>query len=204
MDLIYGVVIQWVNKKTVDFNNVQDSDYRLIKPHSLCPTSDGNPVSFDDPSYEWLIERSISCPDYDPRIYLQGVSTLPTNTPDEQWPNYNKYLTKYSLVKRTNDEIITAIRAEEANANTALINEGEKDKTSYFMQGYLNAMLSNVAPTEAQVNAEARHADIEMKMSKNAANAELLISQLNAGQNIDLSSGWEYDHLPVGGFPFAN
>jgi len=203
MDTIYGVLVLWNNKAGVDFENVKDTDYALVKAAEF-PRQDGEPLEGLPENYEWL-ENCIpfAAPDYDPRLFVLNESIQPTNIPHPVHPNYNQYRTTYSLVRRADELIIASVRQEEASANNSLLTEAENSKLNYFATGAALTLAQNLPLSEAEQNAMTRHADVQMKMSKNAANADLIISKIIAKENIDISSGWEKDNIAEGGFPFA-
>lgn len=204
MTQISGVFIQWKHKDTQNFNDVKDGDYTLINSNP-CPVINGEPIPTMPDGYEWLANNTESNPvTYDPRIFIELQHTLPTNLPHPQWPMYNQYRTTFSLEKRSTDQIVESVRQEERLANNTLITEAEKEKMDKFTTGYLISISKGLSPDEAQLNAVARHQDVEVKMNRNASNAEGLIGRILLGENVDISSGWEYDNIPVGGFPFSN
>lgn len=201
---LFGALVLWGNKATVDFNDVKDSDYTLVKCAQF-PRADGEPIEGLPEGYEWLANCSGDTPpDYDPRLFVLNSDTRPTNIPHPEWPNYNQYRTQTSLTKRTNEEIISSIRQEEALANSSLVTEGETTKLSYLAMNATIRKVAGMQLSETDTNAIARHAEVSEKMLRNAANAELLINKVTANENVDLSSGWEYDNISVGGYPFAN
>jgi hypothetical protein len=204
----FGVIINWLKPKaSINFPNVVlGVDYELIMGSHQCPNSDGSPVTFIGyPTYEWLANYDApQHPDYDPRLYVLNVDTRPTNTPHPDYPNYKEYATTYQLVKRTNSEIIESIRAEEAAANSALVTEGEQTKTNYLATVAISKQQSGITLDTIDTNALARLTEVADKIRRNANNAANLITAINANQTVDLSVGWEYDNITVGGIPFAN
>jgi len=204
----FGVTINWLKAKTsVNFPNVVlGVDYELIKGSHQCPNSDGSVVGFIGyQSYEWLANfEAPQHPDYDNRLYVLNQDTRPTNVKHPDFPNYNQYATVYTLVKRSNEEIIASVRAMESQANSAIVSEGEQSKTNYLATVAINKKQLEIPLDLIDTNSLARLVEIADKIRRNADNASVLIAKVNANETVDLSAGWEYDNITKGGIPFAN
>lgn len=161
------------------------------------PRQDMQPVEGLDPDYEWLIEHIPNeKPDFDPRIFV-----LATNIPDlqyldtfEEHPNYpglKEYRITYSPEKRTNEEIIDSIDNAERDANDLIISESDRNiKLVFMLTSVLKASKGlQLTPTEQG------HIDeltlVNMKLSKNLDNRNLLVSQVEANQVPNIDTGWE-------------
>lgn len=202
-----GVIIEWLKPKTsIDYNNlVEGTDYRIINPNNEYPRSDGEPVEFIGfPNYEWLKRVYTPQPNYDPRLYVLQVSEKPTNVKDTIYPKINTFVQSYQVIERSKADIIASIRLEQQMADGSLYQECDINKLSVLMLGYNTSIAKGLTPSEAQVNAYNRQQYIELKIQQNAANADTLIEAINNGQMVDISSGWENDNVPAGGFPFSN
>lgn len=203
---LQGKLIQWLRPKSeIDFNDVQPTDWKFIS-NMPCPIIDGSVIPDLGNNMEWLAnEQGVQPLNYDSRLFVLNYDSRPTNTPHSQFPNYMRFFTAYELKHRTVEEITESIIQEEKMANTALDTQADVATMNTFAFGYIAAKQEGLEPTEAQTNAYNRQAYVQLKKTQNAANRIELIRQLNLGNyNIDISAGWENNHITEGGFPFSN
>jgi len=201
-----GRLIQF-NKpiEQIDFENLQPNDWKFLNLYK-CPVMDGSPIPpLGDNIYWFVDEHGVQPPSYDPRLLLLNEDARPTNVKSTTYPNYNMFFFKYTVSNRSVDEVRESIINEEKLANANLDKEADVSTMNTFVQGYLCAVAAGLNPTDAQVNAYNRQADVQEKKAKNADNRLLLIAELESGNfNIDISSGWNNDNIAPGGYPFSN
>lgn len=150
-----------------------------------------------DPDLEWLIIHTpYPEPDHDPRIYM-----MVTNEPDlnfldsfQEHPDYSgikAYQITYFPEKRSNEDIIISIDNAEKEANNLIWSEGEhKDKQVLMMQASLKAATGSILNNYEQSLVDEMN-EVVVKLNKNRANKELLISQINLNLVPNIDSGWE-------------
>jgi len=177
---------------------IRKSTKEIIK-HALYPRENVTPFLEGeiDPDYEWLIVYTpYTEPDYDSRIYIM-VTNLPNleflnsfqDHPD--YPGIKAYQVTYSPEKRSVDEIIISINNAEKEFNNLIWSEAiHKDR-----------MLLMLAAADKKTNGQELNSteqeylndmtNIAVKVSKNLANKNLLISQVNLNQEPNIDSGWE-------------
>lgn len=207
-DLNKGILIFWLKPKTeIDYNNlVEGVDYKVINPNSPCPQTGGAPISFagvpDSDRYEWLVKPDGVHVGVDHRLYKENEAKRPTNVACEDYPNYNVFITEYGIIRRSNTELIAAIRQMENQANSSVLSEGEATKLT-MMQAAVNKSYASGMPLTTDLqNVEDRLLEVANKANQNAANAASLIAIVEAGGIPDLDSGWEYDNITPIGYPF--
>jgi hypothetical protein len=207
-DLTKGILIFWLNDKSqIDYNNLVDGvDFRVVNPNSPCPRTDGEPISFEGAPnaamYEWLVKTEGVHVGVDYRIYKENEAKRPTDTPCQDYPNYNVYITEYTPVRRDNIELIAAIRQMESQANLAVQGEADKNKMAMMSPAVYMAQAQNLPLTPDLQAVADRLIEVANKANQNAANAASLIAVVEAGGIPDLDSGWEYDNITPQGFPF--
>ena len=195
MDLLPGRLIQW---------NADHSSYEILN-FNPCPVLLGEPLQDMGPGVEWLADYiPVPAVELDQRVYIRIDVQGPTDFPHPEWPMYNTFQTTYEKEKRPIADIIKSIELEEQNANSALLKEAEESKLLFFMAAYNRDIAKGVEPSDEAKNAELRHADVTLKMAKNASRREYLISEFTAGNVLDISSGFERDNIAVGNSPFQN
>lgn len=209
---LIGVLIKWlVDKSQVDYANLfENRDYIVINPSKVCPVTDGSIVSFstdvaDSDKLEWMLRRSTvsSNPDFD--IYYENYVQRPTSVYDDEFPNYRVFLNDIVLVRKSNDEIIAAIRQKEAEANASVIGEAGSDKLNVLYAGVVAKLLAGSSLTslsECEQNVYNRQVEVSAKVTANAANARMLITSVNNNATPNISEGWEYDNISDCGTPF--
>ena len=150
-----------------------------------------------DPDLEWLVIHIPHAePDYDSRIYI-----LATNLPDLEFlnsfpehPDYQgikSYQITYTPEKRSNEDIIISIDNAKKDANDLIWREGEhKDKQILMMQASLKASTGATLNDYEQTLINEMDT-IVVKLSKNEANRNLLVSQINTNQVPNIDLGWE-------------
>lgn len=150
-----------------------------------------------DPDLEWLIIYTpYPEPDYDSRIYI-----MVTNEPDLNFlssfpnhPDYNgikSYQITYSPEKRSNEEIIISIDNAEKDANNIIWSEQvHKDRMLFMLSASAKAAAGFQLNAEEEASQE-EMAAIVVKLSKNKANRNLLISQVESNQVPNIDLGWE-------------
>ena len=199
-----GVIVQWLRPKTeIDFDAlVEGTDFIVVNPAKVCPRTDGLPVQFDDPSYEWLLRKdgdSVS-PDYN--IYIENIVSRPTNTKDEELINYNVFLNERKLLRRSNNEIISIIREKENQANNAVLGEAGRNKLAMLTPAILVKVASGQSLNEYEQAVMTRMNEVNQRAIVNSSNAQSLIDVVNAGGTPDINQGWEYDNISEVGYPF--
>lgn len=203
-----GILIQWLKPVTErDYNNlVEDIDFRVLNHNKPCPNSDGSPIDFtgvpDAENLEWLIKSTGNRAGVDFRLYMENIASHPTAISDPDYPSYHQYVTEYGNVRRSNAEIIAAIRQMEATANLSVQTEAEKNKIAMMSPAVNAALAQNLPLTESQQAVYNRMIEIANKADRNASNAASLIAIVEAGGIPDLDSGWEYDNITAQGYPF--
>jgi len=207
-DLNKGILIFWLKQKTeIDYDNlVEDIDYKVINPNSQCPQTGGAPISFtgvpDADRYEWLVKPDGVHVGVDYRLYKENEAKRPTNVACDDYPNYNVFITEYGIVRRSNMELIAAIRQMESQANSSVLSEGESNKLTMMQAAVNKAYNSGMPLTPDLQTVENRLLEVANKANQNAANAASLIAVVESGGIPDLDSGWEYDNITPQGFPF--
>lgn len=208
-NLSKGIIIHWLKPKASrDYANlIEGVDFKVINPLIACPATGGEPVSFagvpDAENYEWLVKPDGIHVGVDYRLYIENEAKRPTDTPCVDYPNYNVYITEYGIVRRSNLEIIAAIRQMEKQANTAVLAEADATKLTMMQSAVNKAYSMGLIPLTPDLQAvEDRLLEVSNKANQNAANAASLIAVVEAGGIPDLDSGWEFDHITPKGFPF--
>jgi hypothetical protein len=199
-----GIIVEWLKDKSeIDLlNPIEGVDYIVAVPNKVYPRSDGQPVVFDGyPNYEWLTKVSAPQPPYDDRFYILQVQNYPSNIPDLTNPLIMGYTQKYEKERRANEQIIASIRQEEQAANNALYLESDYKTMNVLCADYSAVVSEGNTPSQEQVNARLRVADVSSKVLLNAANATALIDAVIAGLTPDITSGWEKDNI-VPAYPF--
>lgn len=150
-----------------------------------------------DPDLEWLVIHIPHAePDYDSRIYI-----LATNLPDLEFlnsfpehPDYQgikSYQITYTPEKRSEEDIIISIDNAEKEANNLIWSEGiHKDKMLLMINASTKAATGAILNSEEETLLEDMNA-IAVKLSKNKANRNLLVSQINTNQVPNIDLGWE-------------
>lgn len=204
-----GILIYWLKPMAErDYNNlVENVDYEVRNRNAPCPVTDGSPVDFTGAvgaeNYEWLVKSDGKRVTVDYRLYMENIARRPTQTKCEDYPNYNIFVTEYGIVRRSNAEIITAIRQEESLANASILSEGEAKKLAMMQSAVNRAYNLGLLPLTPDLQAvEDRSLEVANKANMNARNAQDLIAIVEAGGMPDISSGWEYDNILPQGFPF--
>ena len=204
-----GILIKWlkpVNER--DYNNlVEGVDFVVLNYNKQCPRIDGLPVDFtgaeDAENLEWLIKVTGNRAGVDLRLYMENIASRPTQTSDPDYPNYHQYITEFGNVRRTNAEIIAAIRQMEKQANTSILAEGDATKLNMMQAAVTNAYRLGQVPLAPDLQeVEDRLLEVANKANQNARNAADLIALVEAGGIPDIDSGWEYDNITPKGFPF--
>lgn len=195
-----GVLLHWlVPASERDYNNLKATDFEVLDYNRVCSRVDGMPIDFsgapDAENMEWLLikEGERVNPDYS--LYVENVIARPTNTKDEELINYNLWLIEYNIVRRSNEEIITAIKEYERQANLSVQSESDKTKTDMVYPSVLMAMASNTPLTEEQLAVKNRVTEIANRATMNAANAKALIELVLTGVTPDIKIGWQYDNI---------
>ena len=202
--MVYGKLILWLKAEKNYTNPVRGIDYSIVNS-GACSRNDGQPITGMDAGYEWLADFvPFATPDYDPRIWILVQSSYPTNVAHPEFPNYKTFQTTYTLEKRTNEAIIASIRQAEASANNKLATEAEMPKMAILANAANTKVANNTPLTEGEQAAIDLNLQVSVKMTKNSANAILLIEQVNAGQEPLIDEGWEIDNLLPVGQPFIN
>jgi hypothetical protein len=202
--MLYGKLILWKTENPSYGALVAGVDYSLIKS-GLLPRQDGEPIDSLEPGYEWLVNHTpFDMPDYDSRVWVLLENEQPTNQPHPEYANYKSFVKTYGLEKRPVVEIIESVRAKEAEANASVMSEAESSKMIVLSQSAAYKTQQGIALSESEANAQTRMIEVSNKINRNAANAELLIGLINAGQEPDIDGGWEFDNITAIGFPFAN
>lgn len=175
---------------------IQKSTKMIIK-HGQYPREDMEPIEGLDPDYEWLIKHTpFPEPLYDPRIYIMQVN-IPNIEFFETFPNHPEYpLLKsyeitYTPIKRSNEEIIASIENAKKEANDLVFSEAMHKDETVFMMNALLKMHKGFQLTAAEEEYANKISDINMKLSKNTANKNLLVDLVLIGQEPNIDSGWE-------------
>jgi len=183
--MVPGVLIKKSTKSTVYFGTYPKSDMLPFEPQDI------------DPDYEWLIEYvPFTEPSYDPRIYL-----IVTNVPDVNfyelfeehplYPGLKAYTITYSLEKRSNEEIIYSIENAQRQANDMVwLDTIHKEETVYMLSALLK-LNSGFALTPNEQLWANKISELNMKLSKNIDNRNVLVAQVMANQEPNIDSGWE-------------
>lgn len=206
---LQGILIKW-NKPLAerDYNNLQEGDFTVLNHNKQCPVTDGSQVIFsglpEADLYEWLMRKEGErLQGYDYRLFVENQIQRPTNTKDTVFTNYNIWATEYAVIRRSDDEIIAAIRQTENEANLSIQSESEKAKMSMLVPAVNDKVSQGLTLNDAEQAVRTRMLEIAEKAFRNAANAELLINVVKAGGTPNLDSGWEYDNITPQGFPFT-
>ena len=204
-----GVLIKWTKPvEERDYNNLQPGDFVILNHNVVCSVTDGSLIDFTGAPqaelYEWLLKSTAQRVEgIDYNIFTESIISRPTNTKDSELVNYNLWLTEYQTVRRTNEELIQVIRDKENEANTAVLNEAERNKLN-MLSPALNAKLSaNLPLNETEHKVYTRMQEVAEKAMINASNAASLIAIVTEGGTPDINSGWEYDNITQCGYPFA-
>lgn len=203
-----GILIKW-NKPVSerDYNNLQEGDFTVLNWNKPCSRTDGMPIDFsgapDEESLEWLMyAEGQRLEGYDYRLFIENQVQRPTNIKDSEFINYNKFLTEYSVIRRTDAEIISAIQQMENEANLTIQSESEKAKMA-MLSPAVNDKIANGLPLDKpEQNVRTRLLEIASKAFQNAANAEAMIQLVKSGGTPNLDSGWIYDNLTNLDYPF--
>ena len=200
-----GRLIKFIKPiEQIDFENLLPTDWQFLDLYD-CPVMDGSAFDLGDNTYWMVDERGPQPLSYDPRLMKLNEDARPTNIKSETYPNYYKYYFNYITINRSKDEVKASIIAEEKLANANLDKEADVTTMNTFVQGYLAAKAEGIDPTEPQINAYNRQADVQVKKLRNADNRIDLIAQIEADNyNIDISAGWYKDDVAIGGYPFSN
>lgn len=207
-DLNKGILIFWLKPKTeINYDNlVEGVDYKVINPNCPCPQTGGEPISFagvpDSDRYEWLVKPDGKHVGVDYRLYKENEAKRPTNLACVDYPNYNVFITEYGIVRRSDAELIAAIRQMESSANLAVQGEADKNKMAMMSPAVYMAQAQNIPLTPDLQAVADRLTEVANKANQNAANAASLISVVESGGIPDLDGGWEYDNITPQGYPF--
>ena len=205
-DLSKGILIYWLVAERNYETAVEGIDYEVRNPNAACPNTDGSPVDFTGApgaeNYEWLLKPDGVHVGVDYRLYKENIAQRPTQIKDVEYSNYSIYLTEYGVVRRSNDELIAAIRQMESTANLAVQGEADKNKMAMMSPAVYMAQAQNLPLTTDLQTVADRLIEVANKANQNAANAQSLISVVTAGGIPDIDSGWEYDNITPQGFPF--
>jgi len=205
-DLSKGILIFWLLATRNYETAIEGIDYEVRNPNAACPNTDGNPIDFTGApgaeNYEWLLKPDGVHVGVDYRIYKENIAQRPTQIKDVEYPNYSIYLTEYGVVRRSNDELIAAIRQMESKANLSVQGEADKNKMAMMSPAVYMAQAQNLPLTTDLQTVADRLIEVANKANQNAANAQSLISVVTAGGIPDIDSGWEYDNITPQGFPF--
>jgi len=175
---------------------VRKSTKEIVK-FGIYPRQDMLPIEDMDPDYEWIVEHiPFPEPVYDPRIYI-----MVTNLPDLQlldsfedhplYPGLKEYRTTYSPEKRSNPEIIASIDNVEKDANDLILSESDRNYKMVFMLTSVLKASKGLQLTETEQAHINELTDINMKLSKNLDNRNLLVAQVESNQVPNIDSGWE-------------
>lgn len=205
-DLSKGILIYWLVAERNYETAVEGIDYEVRSPNAACPNTDGSPVDFTGApgaeNYEWLLKPDGVHVGVDYRLYKENIAQRPTQIKDVEYPNYSIYLTEYGVVRRSNDELIAAIRQMESTANLAVQGESDKNKMAMMSPAVYMAQAQNLPLTPDLQTVADRLIEVSNKANQNASNAQSLIDVVSAGGIPDIDSGWEYDNITPQGFPF--
>lgn len=213
MAVIAGALIKWL-KPSEELNYsalVENVDYQILNRNN-CPRIDGQPVVGLEPNTEWMANyEPYKTMDYDPRVYIPVKHETPTVIAHPSYPNYHQFLITYTYERRSNEDIVTAIKAKMSDANASLITQSDRDMLNVITinSGYNLADGKQLTPEE--ITAKNRLQEVNCKMQKNIAHAQSLIDVVNDGGTPDINAlattdneiGWIYNNLTPCGFPFS-
>ena len=161
----------------------------------------------DADKYEWLhfYEARTAPNDYDSRIWtLDYVVVGITQIKHPDYLNINQFRTEITLVKKSNAEIETSIREKEAQVNSTLLAEGEKDKMYALTNLAQQRQYEGIPLTAQELAVLKRMKEIGVKVWQNSQIAEQLITIVNTNNEPDIDFvGWQTDNLNPCGPPFS-
>jgi len=205
-DLSKGILIYWLVAERNYETAVEGIDYEVRNPNAACPNTDGSPVDFTGApgaeNYEWLLKPDGVHVGVDYRLYKENIAQRPTQIKDVEYSNYSIYLTEYGVVRRSNDELIAAIRQMESTANLAVQGEADKNKMAMMSPAVYMAQAQNLPLTPDLQTVADRLIEVSNKANQNASNAQSMIDIVTTGGIPNIDSGWEYDNITPQGFPF--
>lgn len=175
---------------------VRKSTKEIIK-HMDYPRADMLPIEGGDPDYEVFIKNiPFAEPDYDSRIYIMATNLPDLNDLESflEHPLYSgvrEYRITFSPEKRSNEEIIDSIDNAEKEANDLILNESDRNYKLVFMLTSVLKASKGLQLTESEQAHITELTEINMKLSKNLDNRNLLVSQVNLNQVPNIDSGWE-------------
>ena len=201
-----GILIYWLVAERNYETAVEGIDYEVRNPNAACPNTDGSPVDFTGApgaeNYEWLLKPDGVHVGVDYRLYKENIAQRPTQIKDVEYSNYSIYLTEYGVVRRSNDELIAAIRQMESTANLAVQGEADKNKMAMMSPAVYMAQAQNLPLTPDLQTVADRLIEVSNKANQNASNAQSMIDIVTTGGIPNIDSGWEYDNITPQGFPF--
>lgn len=200
---LLGVRIQWLTAKPSTPEGyaaaVKDVDYIVLNYSQLCPRIDGAPVDFtgapNADKLEWLVKNDVAAGAIDFQLYYEDIVEHPTMRVHTEFSNYHFYDIVHNPVRRTNEEIISAIKQLENEANISVQTESDKNKTDMVYPTVLASLAKNIALTAEQQAVLNRVTEVSNRATVNADNAKNLIAIVNAGGTPDIRSGWQYDNI---------
>ena len=205
-DLSKGILIYWLVAERNYETAVEGIDYEVRNPNAACPNTDGSPVDFTGApgaeNYEWLLKPDGVHVGVDYRLYKENIAQRPTQIKDVEYSNYSIYLTEYGVVRRSNDELIAAIRQMESTANLAVQGEADKNKMAMMSPAVYMAQAQNLPLTPDLQTVADSLIEVSNKANHNASNAQSMIDIVTTGGIPNIDSGWEYDNITPQGFPF--
>lgn len=209
---LLGCQILWlVDKSTVDYNALVEGVHYIVRnPSQPCPFPDGRVITYteDVPDWnklEWMVKRSKTSSNPDLNVYYENWVQRPTDQHDVDFPNYRIFIDDVEILRKSNTEIILAIRQKEVEANNSVIGEGGADKLNMLYNGVIAKLIAGTPLTSlssAEQNVYNRQIQVSAKVDANAANAKMLIDNVNAGGTPDINAGWEYDNITAVSYPF--
>lgn len=206
---LMGILIEWLKPENErNYTDLKENvDYRVLNPNKECPVIDGSPIDFtgapNAQNLEWLVKTyGDRVPGFDFRIYIEDEYSSPTNLPHPDFSNYRQFKAVYSLVRRTNEDILNVIEQIENEANLSIQNESEKAKMQLLFPTVQSKKIAGLALEPFEQEVWDRQNIVSQKAWQNAANAKNLKDAIIAGLTPDISKGWEYDNIPSAGYPF--
>ena len=179
------IILQWIDQQAGTWQ-VVNWNYQLQDP--------SQPVTGLDPDLEVMVWRVVNNElEIDPLLYILKESHEPTQTPDETYPHFNKFLSTYRPIKRPDEEIIENIENIESESNETLVKINRKLKKMW-----LGICINDRRAKGLNINAKMEEHMDDMqttgtKLWKNDANAQLLKDKLAQGELPDITDGWEKD-----------
>lgn len=203
-----GVKIEWLKplaERNYD-NLVENVDFIYLNQNMPCTRGDGEPMDFSGmvnaENMEWLIKEIGKPAELDYRQYAENIASRPTNIPDIDFPNYNKFVVSYDKVRLPKESIITAIRKLESEANAMVMAEGESVKAQMLSHDVYDKRATGELLTPEEQSIFDRLKQMNAIGLVNATNAESLIAIVNEGGTPNIDEGWMKDSIVSVGYPF--